>query len=160
MATFKGSDAAMMKKLDDILGSYERRKQIEEKAAADKAVREQREREAALVVFRQRLIPPLHAIVRAIRERGHEASVAEFLEDEYPHVSMDFTPARRASGVWEPLGSRLLFTYKGGETVETLQEVARSASRGITEKWRLFDVGEDWVHRQVLGVVEHALRNH
>lgn len=150
----------MPKTLDELFEAYDKRKEWEEKAAADKAARAGRERDNAFTIFRQKVIPPLRELSEQIRAKGHEANVIEALDADPPSVIMEFTPAKRPADPQPPTMSRITYSWHGGEVVEALAEVARSASRDVGEKGRLVDVNPEWTTRRAVQLVEAALKNH
>lgn len=149
----------MTSKLDDIFTAYEKRKEAEERAAAEKAAKLARDRDVAEAFFRERIVPPLRNLVQQIREKGHDANLIENLEADAPTVTLEFTPKRRASATAAPAPSRLTFTAKG-DWIETLQEVAHGLSRGIGERWALREVTSEFSGKQGLVLVEAALKHH
>jgi hypothetical protein len=144
-------------KLDELFDAYDKRKQSEHRMAAERAAREKRECEAARSTLRERVLPTLNRLAEQIRRKGHDARVMDQLDTEHPALLFDFTPAISDP---PPIMSRVSFAWTGGESMETVQQIARSASRGIAEKWRVRDATDDWTSKQVLAMVEAALRNH
>jgi hypothetical protein len=146
--------------LDDLFDSYEKRKQAEERVAREKESRMQREREEALAVLRKKVIPPLKRIIEQIRGRGHVANLVERLDDAEPTLVLEFTPARRSETPPFPEASTITFVFHNAGWIETTQDVSLAASRGVTERWKLNDITEQWATRQVLHLVEAALKQH
>jgi hypothetical protein len=150
----------MAKRLDELFETYEKRKQSEERSAEEKAARVKRERDEAVAVLRERVIPTLRRLAEDIRGKGHEANVTDALDGELPHVIFDFTPRKRSDKSPVPTISRLRISWNTGEFIETAQEIALSSSRGIAERHRLRDATPEWTNVQAFFLVEAALKNH
>ena len=149
----------MARKLDELFDAYERRKVQEQKAAEEKAARVAREREKATALLGVKVLGPLGPLMDKIRERGHVADVSQSLEGDHPQVVFLFAPKKLNAADPEPQPSRIKFTWTGHDFMETVQEIAGSASRGVAERWRIGEVTEEWTRTQVYHVVEAALKN-
>lgn len=146
--------------LDDLFDAYERRKDKERRVAAEAAAKAARDREKAIAILRRSVVGPITDLIETIRARGHSAEVTESFDGERPEVVVVFVPERRSATDAEPQESRVRFAWTGHDFMETLQEVAGSASRGITERWRIGEVNERWAQRQIYSLVEAALKHY
>ncbi len=146
--------------LDDLFDAYERRKDREGRDAMEAAAKAARDREKSIALLRRAVLGPIEAVIGTIRDRGHTVEVNEFFEGDNPEVVVVFVPKRLNPVDAEPQPSRVHFTWTGHDFMETNQEVAGSASRGITERWRIGEVTERWAQRQIYSLVEAALKNY
>jgi len=145
--------------IDDLFDAFERRKQREWREARDRADKAVRDRERASELIGRKVLDAMTPVIERIRERGHMAEISSHLDAETPHAVVIFTPKRLNEFDPEPQPSRLRLSWTGHDFVETAQEVAGAASRRVSERWRITDLGEEWARRQLYILVETALRN-